>query len=235
MSFLGVARRFALTRLALIGLSRRRARAGAPSTSFAGERAPTDLVRDVRRSAVRRSGQQAVRALVVAAFALGSVSMALSTVGLTECDDAGGVCTTTTWYPLSVVKRTEIARDSFGLPHGTYREWFWHGQIAFEGAFVRGEKDGAWREWWPNGNVRFDGVYDDGAHIGDERWWYESGQQEWAGAWKNGLRHGQETWWYESGAVRQAGAFVDGRPSGAFEIFAPDGSRITSRTIHDDA
>jgi len=218
-----------ITRAFMIGLNRRRAKEGSPATAFASDRAPTELIDAVRGEQKRGARANLTRALVVAGFVLGSVSMALSTVGLTTCTDDRALCTTTIWYPLSVVKKSEISRTPSGTLDGRYTEWFWHGQIAFDGTYAEGQKVGPWNEWWPNGNPRYSGAYDAGVRQGAEQWWYESGHPEWSGAWVYGRRHGPETWWYDGGTVRQTGAFSNGRPSSAFEIYAPDGTHLSTR------
>jgi hypothetical protein len=219
------------SRVFLMGLRRRRAAAGAPATAFAGDRSPTELIDAVRGEQKRSARKNLTRALVVAGFVLGSVSMALSTVGITTCNDERSVCTTTIWYPLSIVKKSEITRNAAGVLDGRYTEWFWHGQIAFDGTYDQGYKDLAWSEWWPNGNTRYAGRYDAGLRDGTEQWWYESGQIEWEGSFLRGHRHGDETWWHESGAIRQTGAFNGGHAVGTFEVFAPDGTRVTTREM----
>jgi len=95
-----------------------------------------------------------------------------------------------------------------GLPYGRWTTYTATGVANGQGWVMKGHRVGRWRTLAPDGSVTSSGNYmvADGLEV----------------------RVGHWEWYYPSGTVKEAGLFIDGRRSGLWKAFAPDGSETGS-------
>jgi hypothetical protein len=96
-----------------------------------------------------------------------------------------------------------------GRPHheeGTWRYWYFDGQLRARGRYAGGRRTGTWETWFRNGQRAARGAR---AHAPDQH---------------ASLREGPWTFWHENGVLRAAGTYAGGLRQGDWRYFKADGS-----------
>ena len=98
-----------------------------------------------------------------------------------------------------------------GKRDGSYKEWYWMGNLRIEANYNKGSLQGYFRCWHENGNIDAEGNYHNGQRWdGLHRSWYENGQLSSERNYKDGLGHGLTKGWYQDGRLWQEIYFIRG-------------------------
>ena len=75
-----------------------------------------------------------------------------------------------------------------GGKHGSWRWWYFTGQLSSEGCYVNGDEHGVWREWHLNGQLSYEGNYLNGEQDGLWLFWNSDGKLMSEEYYENGVK-----------------------------------------------
>ena len=62
------------------------------------------------------------------------------------------------------IRKNKVAYKD-GKPHGEFKRWTSHGDLAESGIYKNGLREGTWTEWFTDGKVQAQGEYKNGKNI----------------------------------------------------------------------
>ncbi|MBP5247968.1 MAG: hypothetical protein J6Z31_08955 [Fibrobacter sp.] len=76
------------------------------------------------------------------------------------------------------IRKTQVAYVN-GKPHGEFKRWTSHGDLAESGTYENGLREGTWTEWFTNGKVQSQGEYQNGKRQGLWKGFFQDGTVAW--------------------------------------------------------
>ncbi len=134
------------------------------------------------------------------------------------------------------IRKTQVPYQN-GKPHGEFKRWTSHGDLAESGMYQNGLREGIWTEWFTNGKVQSQGEYLNGKKQGIWKGFFQDGTTAWEHAYQDGEPTGTWTEFYPiHGNIRASGVRIQNPVKeknscfknaeiGIRETFAPNGKR----------
>lgn len=150
----------------------------------------------------------------------------------------------TALHPNGKMKSKTLYR--FGMPSGSFVEFYANGNKSREGAFggstaevKRGREEGEWKEWHENGQLMRVVSYEDGRMDGPCTEWYANGQKRFETSYmhkarKDDMMDGMTREWHENGQPMSEGVYMGGLRDGLWKEWYPSGS-LHTQAIFDKA
>lgn len=122
------------------------------------------------------------------------------------------------------IRKTQVAYKN-DKPHGEFKRWTSHGDLAESGIYKNGFREGEWTEWFANGKIQARGQYEHGKMQGLWLGYYHDGKIAWERTYKDGEPVGIWTEYYPSGKIQERNSCFKNAQTGVREVFAASGKR----------
>lgn len=91
---------------------------------------------------------------------------------------------------------------------------------------LEGKKEGSWKDFYYSGELRAEGAYRDSRRTGKWMFYYKNGSPEQEGSYLRGYPDGYWKWYYENGNILREESYFNGREDGEMIEYDIDGNII---------
>lgn len=122
------------------------------------------------------------------------------------------------------IRKTQVAYKN-EKPHGEFKRWTSHGDLAESGIYKNGLREGEWTEWFTDGKVLSRGNYENGKKEGIWKGFFHDGKIAWEHEFKNDEPAGIWTEFYASGNLKEKSSCFKNTEKGTRKIFGENGKK----------
>ena len=132
------------------------------------------------------------------------------------------------------IRKTQVAYKD-GQPHGEFKRWTSHGDLAESGIYKDGLREGSWTEFFTDGKVQAQGDYSNGKKQGTWKGFFQDGTLAWEHFYKDGEPTGTWIEYYpshgnirpseENKNVKEANSCFPNVKEGSRETFSVNGKK----------
>ena len=130
------------------------------------------------------------------------------------------------------IRKNKVAYKD-GKPHGEFKRWTSHGDLAESGIYKNGLREGTWTEWFTDGKVQAQGEYKNGKKQGEWKGFFQDGTVAWKHFYQNGEPTGTWLEYYatpgniragrQENALKEMNSCFKNSATGIRETYAPNG------------
>ena len=116
------------------------------------------------------------------------------------------------------------------MRNGTFRWYYYSGQLKTFGKYIHGQKNGLWLDWYSNGFIKDSLNFKNGNYWGISLSWYKNGYTKDS---LNMSENGDGTYvaWFDNGNISEAGRFKEFRKTGKWVYYHMNG-KISSIELY---
>ncbi|WP_010179137.1 toxin-antitoxin system YwqK family antitoxin [Aquimarina agarilytica] len=110
-----------------------------------------------------------------------------------------------------------------GQRHGSYKKYYFEGQLSEEGTYFNGKQKGKWQGYHENGKLKWEGIYVQGKAEGEWKYYFKDGALEEIRSYRAGKQTGTTKEFYEDGTLQRENTYKNGKPNGMRKFYSPTG------------